>query len=67
MPKSNTQSKRDERARKRAAGLVPKEIWPHPLDWPAIKKYIDRKANKRISATMNAKTDKKALIEDMKK
>jgi len=25
------------------------------------------KANKRISAMMNAKTDKKSLIEDMKK
>jgi len=66
MSKSNTQAKRDERARKRAAGLVPKEIWPHPLDWPAIKKYIDRKANKRISAMMNAKTDKAELISSAK-
>ena len=30
------------RAAKRAAGLVPKERWAHPADWPAIDALIKR-------------------------
>lgn len=38
--------KRDERERKRMAGLVPKEIWVRLQDWPRIEKYLKRMASK---------------------
>lgn len=48
MTSKNTQSKRDERARKRARGLVPKEIWCKPNDWQAIQAFCQAKARKDI-------------------
>lgn len=35
------------RERKRAAGLVLKQVWVHPDDWPEIRDTIDRKASER--------------------
>jgi hypothetical protein len=34
--------KRLERDRKRAEGLVPREIWVRPEDWPQVQKYLLR-------------------------
>jgi hypothetical protein len=41
--------KRRERDRKRAEGLVPREIWVRPADWPKVQRYILR-ANRQGTA-----------------
>lgn len=35
------------RQRKREAGLIPKERWAHPNDWPKIDAYMAQLANGR--------------------
>lgn len=47
MGKTDAEYKAAERARRRAAGLVPKEIWVHPKDWPTVKLLIDKLAKWR--------------------
>ncbi|NCA72717.1 MAG: hypothetical protein EOM91_22200 [Sphingobacteriia bacterium] len=44
------------RQRRHQAGLVRKDIYVHPDDWPAIKAAIERKAKARSRHT---KTDSK--------
>lgn len=39
-PEKLRQYKADERARKRAAGLVPIEVWCRPEDVPAVRRYL---------------------------
>ena len=41
-PKTAAERKKEERQRKRAAGLVPKEIWCYPEHWKKIESYIER-------------------------
>lgn len=43
----NTEVKRRERARKRKAGLAPVQLWVHPEDHAAIKRYGERLARRR--------------------
>ena len=38
----NRQRVAQTRQRKREAGLVPKEVWVHPHDWPEIDALIRR-------------------------
>ena len=38
----NRQRVAKARQRKREAGLVPKERWAHPDDWPEIDRLIQR-------------------------
>ena len=45
--KKNRQRVAKARQRKRDAGLVPKERWAHPDDWPQIDKLIQRLTAKR--------------------
>lgn len=35
------------RAKKRATGLKPFEVWLHPSEWPLVKRYIERLAKRR--------------------
>lgn len=42
MPKTNAEKKRDERKRKREAGLVPLEIWIKPAWREVILKLLDK-------------------------
>jgi len=47
---------------------IKKPFWIHrKANMENIKAAVERENNKAISAMMNAKTDKKSLIEDMKK
>jgi hypothetical protein len=36
-PMTDAERKQAERDAKRAAGLVRKDVWAHPEDWPAIR------------------------------
>ena len=45
--KQNRQRVAKTRQRKRDAGLVPKERWAHPDDWPEIDALIKRLSAKR--------------------
>ena len=45
--KLNRQRVAKARQRKRDAGLVPKERWAHPDDWPQIDALIQRLTAKR--------------------
>lgn len=45
--KSASERKAEERARRRAEGLRPFEVWAHPKDWPAIKRLVERLAKRR--------------------
>lgn len=47
MGKTEAERKAAERTRRRAAGFQPKEIWVHPLDWPVVKRLLDRLAKRR--------------------
>jgi len=42
MNKSAAELKRKDRARKREAGYILKQIWVKPENWPKIKKYLDK-------------------------
>jgi hypothetical protein len=45
--KSTAQRKRDERERMRALGLVLRQFWVHPQDWPRVQKYLARVLKRR--------------------
>lgn len=45
--KSGSERQADLRARRREAGLQPKEIWVHPKDWPVVKQLLERLAKRR--------------------
>ena len=48
--------KAKERERKRALGLVPKEIWVHPDDWGAVVEALEsRTALREAIAEMREK------------
>lgn len=38
-----------ERDRKRKAGLRKYEVWLHPSEWPAVKRYIERISKRHAS------------------
>jgi hypothetical protein len=40
--KSAAERKRAERARMRAEGLVLRQFWVHPKDWPRVEKYLTK-------------------------
>lgn len=48
MPKSTAERKAAERARKRAAGFRPGEVWARPTDWPEIRS-LERQLRQKIS------------------
>jgi hypothetical protein len=41
------QRKAAERERMRSLGFKRFEAWLHPLDWPMVRKYIERKNKQR--------------------
>lgn len=43
----DNQRKAAERERMRGLGFKRFEAWLHPLDWPAVRKYIERKNKQR--------------------
>jgi hypothetical protein len=45
--KKATDKKAQARKKWREEGMVPKEIWVFPEDWPDIKSYIDYKKSLR--------------------
>ncbi len=45
--KPPAQRKRDERERMRALGLVLRQFWVHPQDWPRVQKYLARGTTRR--------------------
>lgn len=47
--KTDAMRKAEERARRREAGSKPYEVWAHPLDWPIIKRLVDRLAKRRAA------------------
>lgn len=47
--KSDAERKRDERGRMRLAGFIQRTLWVHPLDWPAVKAYVERKRKQRAA------------------
>lgn len=49
MGKSAKERKIEERERMKRKGFKRFEAWLHPLDWPAVRAYIDRKNRSRSS------------------
>lgn len=47
MGKTDAEYKAAERARRRESGLKPFEVWTHPMDWPVIKRLVDKLAKRR--------------------
>jgi hypothetical protein len=45
--KSPAKRKSESRKRMREKGMVPKEIWVYPDDWPEIKNFIEYKKSLR--------------------
>jgi hypothetical protein len=39
------------RERRHAAGLVRKDVWVHPEDWPAVKALVERQARARAKGS----------------
>lgn len=46
-PKTAAQRKRDERERNRAAGFQLAQVWIHPDDYAALRRYVDIKNRRR--------------------
>ena len=49
MPNTHAQNKQIQRDRKRAQGLVRKEIWCKPSQWPAIQAFCQKKARESVN------------------
>jgi len=47
-PKDAAQRKRDERERMRERGLVLRQFWVHPKDWPLVQRYLARTLKRRM-------------------
>jgi hypothetical protein len=45
--KSGAERLAELRARRRKEGLKPVEVWAHPDDHPAIKRYVERLVKRR--------------------
>lgn len=56
MAKTAAERKRDERERKRSAGLVEHRVWVKPEKWPEIQRFVAKvsggseKKTKRIKS-----------------
>ena len=48
MAKTNKQIQVDHRNRKRGKGLIPKELWVHPDDWPELRELYIKINKKRL-------------------
>jgi hypothetical protein len=48
--KSNAERQKGWRDRMRKAGLVLRQVWVHPEDWPAVKRYIAKRTADRNGA-----------------
>jgi hypothetical protein len=46
-PLSVAERKRAERTRMRALGLVLRQFWVHPKDWPRVQRYLERISRRR--------------------
>ena len=62
MPKTHAQNKQIQRDRKRAAGMVRKDITIYPSTWPKIKALIDKETNKYIDSICHSKSDRRKLL-----
>lgn len=49
MARSDAERKRDERHRMRSAGFVLRQLWVHPRDWEAVRRYVEQKRRKRTA------------------
>ena len=58
MNKSAAELKRKDRARKREAGYILKQIWVKPENWPKIKKYLDKQKRVRYATQPRMKIAK---------
>lgn len=47
MAKSNAQRQQVMRERMRSLGFVLRQMWVHPADWEAVKKYVERLRKRR--------------------
>lgn len=47
MGKTNAEHQKAWRERMREAGYKLMQVWAHPADWPAIKRYADRLRKRR--------------------
>lgn len=47
--KPDAERQRDTRRRMRRAGFVLRQLWVHPLDWPAVKRYVEAKRKARAA------------------
>lgn len=60
--KTHAERQRAMRDRMRKAGFVLRQLWVHPLDWPAVKAYVEakRKARAASSASLAFKDSKRS-------
>jgi len=47
MAKTNQERLQALRAKRDAAGWKRFEVWCHPLDWPTVKRYVERLRKRR--------------------
>jgi hypothetical protein len=45
--KSNAERQQTFRDRMKRLGFVIRQIWVHPLDWPEVKRFAERKRKAR--------------------
>jgi hypothetical protein len=59
VAKSDAERQRGTRDRMRAAGFVLRTLWVHPLDWPAVRAYVERKRQQLASDSGTVQRSKK--------
>jgi hypothetical protein len=50
MAKSSSERQKDLRTRKKEMGLVRRDVFAHPDDWPEIRNLEKKLQNKRVKA-----------------
>jgi hypothetical protein len=60
--KTPAERKRDERQRMRTAGFVLRQLWVHPQDWEAVRRYVEQKRRKRTADEAAVGLDSNRLL-----
>ncbi len=58
MAKSLAERQSTFRDRMRRLGFVLRQVWVHPLDWADVKRYADRKRERRTDSGSDSRSKK---------
>jgi hypothetical protein len=63
--KPDAERQRDTRRRMRRAGFVLRQLWVHPEDWSAVKRYVEQKRKRHADEASGSQADKDTVATDI--